>query len=186
MAGAPDQLYRIRHSAAHVMAQAVREIFPDALIAIGPPIDDGFYYDFDLPRALTQDDFADIETRMRRIIAAKHPFVYREVSAAEARTFFHDQPYKIELINGLDAGQDDNGDTTKDKVVISTYRQDNFEDLCRGPHVTTTGEIPADGFKLMPRFSASAASLRNSYSSRHGHCISWHRRRTISTRIGSG
>ena len=149
MAGAPDQLYRIRHSAAHVMAQAVREIFPDALIAIGPPIDDGFYYDFDLPRALTQEDFTDIETRMRRIIAAKHPFVYREVSAAEARTFFHDQPYKIELINGLDAGQDDNGDTTKEKVVISTYRQDNFEDLCRGPHVATTGDIPADGFKLM-------------------------------------
>lgn len=94
MAGAPDQLYRIRHSAAHVMAQAVREIFPDALIAIGPPIDDGFYYDFDLPRALTQEDFADIETRMRRIIAAKHPFVYREVSAAEARTFSMINPTK--------------------------------------------------------------------------------------------
>ncbi|MFN5928631.1 MAG: threonine--tRNA ligase, partial [Roseiflexaceae bacterium] len=99
MAASHDQLYRIRHSAAHVMAQAVREIFPDARIAIGPPIDDGFYYDFDLPRALTLDDFADIESRMRRIIAGKHAFVYREVSAAEARTIFHDQPYKIELID---------------------------------------------------------------------------------------
>ena len=149
MAASHDQLYRIRHSAAHVMAQAVREIFPDARIAIGPPIDDGFYYDFDLPRALTLDDFADIESRMRRIIAGKHAFVYREVSAAEARTIFHDQPYKIELIDGLAAGQDDNGEATKEPVVISTYRQDSFEDLCRGPHVANTSEIPTDGFKLM-------------------------------------
>lgn len=144
-----DQLYKIRHSAAHVMAQAVREIFPAAGIAIGPPIDDGFYYDFDLPRALTPDDLADIESRMRRIINGKHAFVYREVSAAEARTIFADQVYKLELIDGLAAGQDENGAAASGNVVISTYRQDTFEDLCRGPHVANTKEIPADGFKLM-------------------------------------
>ncbi|MFM2033266.1 MAG: hypothetical protein RLZZ297_2031 [Chloroflexota bacterium] len=144
-----DQLYKIRHSAAHVMAQAVREIFPAAGIAIGPPIDDGFYYDFDLPRALTPDDLADIESRMRRIINGKHAFVYREVSAAEARTIFADQVYKLELIDGLAAGQDENGAAASGNVVISTYKQDTFEDLCRGPHVANTKEIPADGFKLM-------------------------------------
>jgi threonyl-tRNA synthetase len=131
------------------MAQAVREIFPAAGIAIGPPIDDGFYYDFDLPRALTPDDLADIESRMRRIINGKHAFVYREVSAAEARTIFADQVYKLELIDGLAAGQDENGAAASGNVVISTYKQDTFEDLCRGPHVANTKEIPADGFKLM-------------------------------------
>ena len=144
-----DQLYKIRHSAAHVMAQAVREIFPDAGIAIGPPIDDGFYYDFDLPRALTPDDLADIESRMRRIINGKHTFVYREVSADEARKIFANQTYKLELIDGLAAGQDENGAAATGSVVISTYKQDTFEDLCRGPHVANTKEIPADGFKLM-------------------------------------
>ena len=150
MSGAHDQLYKIRHSAAHVMAQAVREIFPAASIAIGPPIDDGFYYDFDLPRALTPDDLADIESRMRRIINGKHAFVYREVTAAEARVIFADQAYKLELIDGLAAGQDENGGAANaNAVVISTYKQDTFEDLCRGPHVANTKEIPADGFKLM-------------------------------------
>lgn len=150
MSGVHDQLYKIRHSAAHVMAQAVREIFPTASIAIGPPIDDGFYYDFDLPRALTPDDLADIESRMRRIINGKHPFVYREVTAAEARQIFADQAYKLELIDGLAAGQDENGSAASgNSVVISTYKQDSFEDLCRGPHVANTKEIPADGFKLM-------------------------------------
>ena len=150
MSGVHDQLYKIRHSAAHVMAQAVREIFPAASIAIGPPIDDGFYYDFDLPRALTPDDLADIESRMRRIINGKHAFVYREVTAAEARVIFADQAYKLELIDGLAAGQDENGGAANaNAVVISTYKQDTFEDLCRGPHVANTKEIPADGFKLM-------------------------------------
>ena len=150
MSAVHDQLYKIRHSAAHVMAQAVREIFPAASIAIGPPIDDGFYYDFDLPRALTPDDLADIESRMRRIINGKHAFVYREVTAAEARQIFADQAYKLELIDGLAAGQDENGGAANaNAVVISTYKQDTFEDLCRGPHVANTKEIPADGFKLM-------------------------------------
>ncbi len=146
-----DDLYRLRHSAAHVMAQAVMEMFPNqARIAIGPPIEDGFYYDFELPRALTPDDLAVIEKRMRQIIGGKHPFVRREVSADEARALFHDQPYKQELIDGLAAGGvDEYGNETDEKPVISTYRQDSFEDLCRGPHVEHTGQIPPDAFKLM-------------------------------------
>ncbi len=107
-----DRLYRIRHSAAHVMAQAVLELYPDAKIAIGPPIDTGFYYDFDLgkdedgkPRTFTPEDLEQIQKRMRQIICGKHEFQYREVSADEARQLFADQPYKLELIEGLAEGR---------------------------------------------------------------------------------
>lgn len=152
-----EQLYKIRHSAAHVMAQAVLELHPEAKIAIGPPIDNGFYYDFDLgkdatgkARTFTPEELEQIEKRMRQIIAAKHPFIYRQVSADEARQLFADQPYKLELIAGLEQGGiDEYGNETQEKPVISTYRQDCFEDLCRGPHVEHTGQIPPDAFKLM-------------------------------------
>ena len=144
------RLYRIRHSAAHVMAQAVLEIFPEGQIAIGPPIEDGFYYDFGLPRALTEDDLAKIEARMREIIRGKHPFIRREVSAEEARRLFAGQVYKLELIDGLErGGVDEYGNKTSEPPIISTYRQDTFEDLCRGPHVAHTGEINPDAIKLM-------------------------------------
>jgi threonyl-tRNA synthetase len=153
-----DPYYRLRHSLAHVMAQAVLEIFPEGKVAIGPPIEHGFYYDFDLPRALTPDDLSEVETRMRRIIAGKHPFHYRVVSADEARALFADQPYKLELIAGLAGGADEYGEAqvgtagaTKDadgETVISTYKHDTFEDLCRGPHLEHTGQIDPAGFKL--------------------------------------
>ena len=152
-----DQLYKIRHSLAHVMAEAVLELYPEAKVAIGPPIDTGFYYDFDLgmdengkPRTFTPEDLAAIEKRMRQIIGGKHPFEYREVSAEEARGIFQGQPYKLELIEGLEKGEvDENGNELSAPPVISTYKQDTFEDLCRGPHVEHTGQIPADAFKLM-------------------------------------
>ncbi len=144
-----DPYYRLRHSAAHVMAQAVLEIFPEGKIAIGPPIEDGFYYDFDLPRPLTPDDLEEIERRMRRIIAGRHPFVYRVVDPDEARALFRDQPYKLELIEGLLHGQDEYGEQSGSGTVISTYKHDTFEDLCRGPHLEHTGQIPPDAFKLM-------------------------------------
>ncbi len=152
-----DQLYRIRHSAAHVMAQAVLELYPDAKIAIGPPIDAGFYYDFDLgpgddgkPLSFAPEDLESIEKRMRQIVGGKHEFVYREVSADQARALFADQPYKLELIDGLDKGEvDEYGNEVAVAPTISTYKQDTFEDLCRGPHVEHTGKIPPDGFKLM-------------------------------------
>jgi threonyl-tRNA synthetase len=145
-----SQLYRIRHSLAHVMAQAVLELFPEGRIAIGPPIEDGFYYDFDLPRPLTEADLAEIEARMRRIIRGNHPFIRREVSAEEARRLFANQPYKLELIEGLErGGYDENGNKIAETPVITTYRQDTFEDLCRGPHVAHTGELNPNAFKLM-------------------------------------
>src|SRR5512147_1340244 len=95
-----SQLYRIRHSAAHVMAEAVLEFYPETKYTIGPPVENGFYYDFDIPQALTADDLEKIEKRMRQIIAGGHPFVKKVVSAEEARQIFKDQPYKLELIDG--------------------------------------------------------------------------------------
>ncbi len=152
-----DDLYKLRHSAAHVMAQAVVELYPEAKLGIGPPIDTGFYYDFDLgkdndgkPRTFTPDDLEAIEKRMRQIIGGKHPFNYRKVNADEARALFKGQPYKLELIDGLAKGNiDEYGNEIDEKPVISTYKHDTFEDLCRGPHVQHTGQIPADSFKLM-------------------------------------
>src|SRR6266540_1906985 len=144
-----DPYYRLRHSAAHVMAEAVLQEFPDGKIAIGPPIEDGFYYDFELPRPLTPEDLTAIEARMREIIKGDYPFVYREVSAEAARALFADQPYKVELIDGLARGLDEYGETSHGDMVISTFKHDTFEDLCRGPHVARTGAIPADGFKLL-------------------------------------
>src|SRR5512143_2233474 len=96
-----SQLYRIRHSAAHVMAQAVLEMFPEGKIAIGPPVENGFYYDFDLPRNLTPEDLKQIEKRMRQIVQGKYEFTKKVVSAEEAKKIFADQPYKLELIEGL-------------------------------------------------------------------------------------
>ncbi|GAC1648683.1 MAG: threonine--tRNA ligase [Herpetosiphon sp.] len=145
-----DPLYRLRHSTAHVMAEAVLQVMPDAKIAIGPPVENGFYYDFDLPRSLTPDDLADIERHMRKIVQGKHRFEYREVSADEARALFHDQPYKLELIDGLEHGADEYGERAGGAdTVISTYKHDTFEDLCKGPHVASTAEIKPDAFKLM-------------------------------------
>ena len=145
-----SELYKIRHSLAHVMAQAVLEMFPNGKIAIGPPVEDGFYYDFDLPRSLTPDDLDQIERRMREIIQKKHQFVCREVSAGEARQIFSNQPYKLELIEGLAAGKvDEYGEPAAAPPVISTYQHDTFEDLCKGPHVRNLGQINPRAFKLM-------------------------------------
>jgi len=144
-----SDLYKIRHSAAHVMAQAVLEMFPEGKIAIGPPIEDGFYYDFDLPRSLTPEDLEAIERRIREIIAGDYAFSRRELSAEEARKLFTDQDYKLELIQGLEEGLDEYGETDVEKPVITTYRHDSFEDLCRGPHVEHTGQLNPDAIKLM-------------------------------------
>ncbi|MCX8025359.1 MAG: threonine--tRNA ligase, partial [Thermanaerothrix sp.] len=143
-------LYRIRHSAAHIMAQAVLEMFPNGKIAIGPPIEDGFYYDFDLPRPLTPEDLEMIEQRMREIIKGDYPFVKKVVTADEARQIFRDQPYKLELIDGLEAGgMDEDGNPLTEKPEISIYAHDKFVDLCRGPHVERTGQINPDAIKLL-------------------------------------
>ncbi len=124
-------LQRMRHSAAHVMAEAVLELFPAAKLGIGPAIEDGFYYDFDLPRALTPEDLPEIEQRMRRIIAGRYPFERDRWPREKALEYFaaNDQPYKVELIENLPDAE------------VGIYTQDTFLDLCRGPHVQNTGEI---------------------------------------------
>lgn len=129
-----DWLEKMRHSAAHVMAEAVESLFPEAKFGIGPSIEDGFYYDFDLPRSLTPGDLPVIEDGMRAIIVQNVPFIREEVSKEEARQIFARQPYKLELI----------AEIPDEKVTI--YKQGSFTDLCRGPHVASTGEMKA--FKL--------------------------------------
>jgi threonyl-tRNA synthetase len=130
-----EKLEIMRHSAAHVLAEAVLSLFPEAKFGIGPATQDGFYYDFDLPRPLTPDDLPVIEAKMREIIASDLPFTRQEVTKKKARELFAAQPYKLELI-----------DEIPDKKV-GLYRQGSFLDLCRGPHVGSTGEIKA--FKLV-------------------------------------
>ena len=143
-------LYRIRHSAAHIMAQAVLEKFPDGKAGIGPAIDDGFYYDFDLPRALTPEDLESIEQRMREIIRSKVKFDRRVLSATEAREIFRNQPFKLELIAGLEQGDvDEDGNPVTEKPEISIYSQGGFTDLCRGPHVEESAQINPMAIKLM-------------------------------------
>jgi len=145
-----SRLYRIRHSTAHVMAQAVLDQFPQAKIAIGPAIEDGFYYDFDLPRPLSLDDLSAIEARMREIIKGNSEFKREVVDASQAQELFKDQPYKLELIRDLEAGAfDEHGNPLKEKPELSIYRHDTFVDLCRGPHVARTGEINPKAFKLL-------------------------------------
>jgi threonyl-tRNA synthetase len=133
----------LRHSTAHVMAQAVCDLFPGVKYAIGPPIEDGFYYDFELPGGahFSDDDLDRIEARMREIVAENQPFVRQELSREEGLATFADQPYKVEIIEGVDAGEGAEG------TVVSTYRNDGWVDLCRGPHVPSTSRLGA--FKLM-------------------------------------
>jgi len=126
----------VRHSAAHVMAEAVLHLYPGTKFGIGPAIDEGFYYDFLLPAPIANDDLPAIEKEMRRIISGGHAFERREVTKDEARKLFADQPFKLELIDELEDG------------TISVYEQDGFMDLCRGPHLQNTREIRPDCFKL--------------------------------------
>ncbi|MBI4499139.1 MAG: threonine--tRNA ligase [Chloroflexi bacterium] len=130
-----ESLGTMRHSAAHIMAEAVLSLFPDAKIGIGPVIENGFYYDFLLPRALTPDDLAAVEARMREIIAADAPFVRTEVDKEMAKKLLADQPFKVELITEIPDEQ------------VRIYEQHGFADLCRGPHVPSTGKVGA--FKLL-------------------------------------
>ena len=146
-----DKLYKLRHSTAHVMAEAVLQMFPEGKLAFGPPVENGFYYDFDLPRPLSADDLAEIEQRMVDIVRGDYPFVQRDVSVDEARQMFAGQPYKLDQIEKLSSGQEDeHGESGAEPVsTLSIYTHDKFTDLCRGPHVDSTGQIPPDAFKLL-------------------------------------
>ncbi len=128
------QLERMRHSAAHIMAEAVQCLFSEVKFGIGPTIENGFYYDFELSRPLTPEDLPIIESKMGEIISQNVPFVTEEMSKDEACKLFATQPYKLELINEI-------SDT-----AVTIYKQGSFTDLCRGPHLTSTGEVKA--FKL--------------------------------------
>src|SRR5437588_4545025 len=137
----PDGLYVLRHSTAHVMAQAVCDLFPAAKYAIGPPIEDGFYYDFDLPETLSAEDLPRIEERMREIVAKDQPFVREELGREDALQRFAEQPFKQEIIEGVEAEEGALGDR------VSVYRNDGWADLCLGPHVPSTSRIGV--FKLL-------------------------------------
>ena len=128
-----DPLYALRHSAAHVMAQAVRRLYPQVKLATGPPIEDGFYYDVELPVALTDEDLPKIEAEMKKIIKEDHPFRQSFMTKAEARAWFQarGEAYKLELIEGIPDEQ------------VSLYTDGDFVDLCEGPHVPSTGEVKA-------------------------------------------
>ncbi len=177
-----DQLYKIRHSTAHVMAQAAMGLYPEAKLSIGPPIENGFYYDFDLGvdedgkrRSFTPDDLEKIEKRMRQIVAGKHPFIYREVSVEEATELFKDQPYKLELIDGLTkGGANEYGEEIDEPLVLSTYRHDTFEDLCRGPHVENTGQLRPDAFRLLSVAGAYWRGDENNPMLQRIYGTAWH------------
>jgi threonyl-tRNA synthetase len=145
-AGAHSEIDAMRHSAAHVMAEAVLDLFPGTKLGIGPAIADGFYYDFALPRPLTPDDLAAIEERMAASIAADHPFVRRELAPDEGRAFFaeRDQPFKVEILDDLAAKAEREGTPMPPTTL---YEHGLFVDLCKGPHVASTGKIGP--FKLL-------------------------------------
>lgn len=186
-----EQIYRLRHSCAHIMAQAVVERFrsgypsdsndgsekssssardllssqqstsssSEVKLGVGPPIDGGFYYDFLLPRPVSEDDLIWIENRMKQIIGEDIEFHREEVSADEARKRFASQPFKLELIDLIECGKSDdngeeslsnsNGASSSSPDIVSIYRHSDFEDLCKGPHVNSSSEINPDGIKVL-------------------------------------
>src|SRR5919199_6293400 len=142
----------LRHSAAHVLAQAVLRLYPEAKYAIGPPIEDGFYYDFDVPEPFTPEDLERIEGEMRSIVRDNQRFERAEIERDEALELFSDQPYKVDIISGLAEGADALEQQGAEGEVISIYRnragdEVTFVDLCRGPHIPGTSRIKA--FKLL-------------------------------------
>jgi threonyl-tRNA synthetase len=145
-AGAHEPIDAMRHSTAHVMAEAVLELFPGARLGIGPAIENGFYYDFDLPRSLTPDDLAAIEERMHASVAADHPFVRREVPFDEGRAIEEreGQAFKVEILDDLARKAAETGEAMP---PVSFYEHGAFHDLCKGPHVESTGRIGP--FKLL-------------------------------------
>ena len=155
---AESDLYKVRHSAAHVLAEAVLSFYPEARLAIGPPIEDGFYYDFDLgkdekgkPKTFSPEDIERIEEKMKDLLKQNAKFEQSTMSIAEAKHFFANQPYKLELIDELAAGKvDENGEPLSEPVSeVGIYRQRDFVDLCRGPHVGFTKQIKANAVKLL-------------------------------------
>jgi threonyl-tRNA synthetase len=133
----PEGLHILRHSSAHVLAQAVLDLFPGSTFAIGPPIEDGFYYDFEVAEPFTPEDLERIEARMREIVAEDQPFERVEMDRDEALDVFGDHKFKVEIIENVDTSEVSGGDQ------VTAYRNNGFIDLCRGPHMPSTGRIAA-------------------------------------------
>lgn len=168
----PEALPLLRHSAAHILATAVRELFPGAGIGFGPAIDDGFYYDFDVPRPFTPEDLEAIEARMADVTAADHPFVREVVTRDEARNRFADDPLKLERIAEL--GDDE---------VITIYTDGPFTDLCRGPHVPSTGRLKH--FKLLHGAGAYWRGDSNRQMLQRIYGTAFHRKEELATHLGN-
>jgi threonyl-tRNA synthetase len=182
---AESDLYRIRHSTAHVMAEAVLNHFPEAKLAIGPPIEDGFYYDFDLgrddegkPRTFSPEDLEAIEKTMKQLLKKNAKFEQRSMPVAEALDFFSDQPYKVELIQELAAGKmDEMGNPISDPVKdVGIYQHREFVDLCRGPHVGFTKQVKANAVKLLRTSGAYWRGDENRPQLQRIYGTAWHNR----------
>lgn len=183
-----SELYRIRHSAAHVMAEAVLDHFPEAKLAIGPPIEDGFYYDFDLgrdeegkPITFSPEELEKIEARMKALLKKNARFEHETMSVDEALAFFEDQPYKVELIQELAAGKvDDMGRPISEPVdEVSIYRQRDFVDLCRGPHVGYTKQVKANAVKLLRTSGAYWRGDENRPQLQRIYGTAWHNKEEL-------
>ncbi len=180
-----SDLYRIRHSAAHVMAEAVLEHFPEAKLAIGPPIADGFYYDFDLgqdengkPKTFSPEDLEQIEATMKKLLKKNAKFEQSSKTVAEAQEFFADAPYKLELIAELAAGKvDENGNPISEPVTeVGIYQHRNFVDLCRGPHVGFTKQVKANAVKILRSSGAYWRGDENREQLQRIYGTAWHNR----------
>lgn len=179
------ELYKIRHSAAHVLAEAVLEFYPDAKLAIGPPIEDGYYYDFDLgknedgkPITFSPEDLEKIEAQMKKLLKSNAKFVQSSMSIDEALEFFKDEPYKIELIQDLAAGKEDENGNPINKAVteVGIYTQRDFVDLCRGPHVAFTKKVKANAVKLLRTSGAYWRGDENRPQLQRIYGTAWHNR----------
>lgn len=180
-----SKLYRIRHSAAHVMAEAVLEFFPEAHLAIGPPIEDGFYYDFDLgtdeagkPITFSPEDLEKIEKRMKQLLKQSAKFEHSFLPVEEALDFFTDEPYKLELIRELAAGKVDEDGRPISKPVdeVGIFQHRDFVDLCRGPHVPSTKQIRANAVKLLRSGGAYWRGDENRAQLQRIYGTAWHNR----------
>ena len=180
-----SDLYRIRHSAAHVMAEAVLEFFPEAKLAIGPPIEDGFYYDFDLgkdengkPKTFSPEDLEKIEAKLKELLKKNAKFEQSTKTVAEAQAFFADQAYKLELIEELAAGKvDEMGSPISEPVSeVGIYQHRDFVDLCRGPHVGFTKQVKANAVKLLRTSGAYWRGDENRQQLQRIYGTAWHNR----------
>ena len=183
-----SELYKIRHSAAHVMAEAVLEHFPEAKLAIGPPIEDGFYYDFDLgqnqqgkPITFSPEDLEQIEATMKKLLKKNAKFEQSNMAIAAAQDFFADEPYKLELITELAAGKvDENGNPISEPVSeVGIYQHREFVDLCRGPHVGFTKQVRHNAVKLLRTSGAYWRGDENRPQLQRIYGTAWHNKEEL-------